>query len=130
MKNTYITITGLNHYLGAKPFKVGRIVRLKKEQDNEYDSDAIRVELPYVDTVGYVANSTYTVYEGTTSAGRLYDRIDDVAFAQVMFITHSSVIARIMTAEEMAQVEIPEVKFFTVTEKNSFESSEDDELSF
>ena len=65
MSEIYITITGQNHYLGMKPFKVGRRVRLVKDTDNGYDSEAVRVELPYIDTIGYVANSTYTVYDGT-----------------------------------------------------------------
>lgn len=30
MENYFITITGMNHYLGMKPFKVNRIVKLVK----------------------------------------------------------------------------------------------------
>ena len=65
MKNIFITITGQNHYLGLKPYKVGRIVKIVKDVDNEYDEDAIRVELPFIDTIGYVANSVNTVFAGT-----------------------------------------------------------------
>ena len=101
MKNIFITITGQNHYLGLKPYKVGRIVKIVKEVDNEYDEDAIRVELPFIDTIGYVANSVNTVFAGTCSAGKLYDKIDDYAYAQVMFITHSSVIALVLSPEEV-----------------------------
>ena len=90
----------MNRYLGLKPFKVGRIVKLCKEQNNEYDETAIRVELPFIDTVGYVANSTSTVYKGTFSAGRLYDKIGDEAFAEIMFVTHSSAIAILVHPEE------------------------------
>jgi hypothetical protein len=72
------------------------VVKLVKEKDNEYDEDAIRVELPFIDTIGYVANSTSSVYKGTHSAGRLYDKIGDEAFAQIMFVTHSSAIALIL----------------------------------
>lgn len=100
MSEIYITITGQNHYLGMKPYKVGRRVRLVKDTDNGYDSEAIRVELPYIDTIGYVANSTHTVYDGTQSAGRIYDRIGDVACAEVMFITHSAVIARVLSEKD------------------------------
>ena len=88
-----------------KPFKVGRVVKLVKERDNEFDEDAIRVELPFIDTVGYVANSTNTVYKGTYSAGRLYDKIGDEAFAQIMFITHSSAIALILPPDEDEEVD-------------------------
>ena len=31
MKNMFIAITGQNNYLGMKPFKVGRIVKIVKE---------------------------------------------------------------------------------------------------
>ena len=101
MKNIFITITGQNHYLGMKPYKVGRIVKIVKDVGNEYDEDAIRVELPCIDTIGYVANSPNTVFAGTCSAGKLYDKIGDYSYAQVMFITHSSVIALVLSPEEV-----------------------------
>lgn len=101
MKNMFITITGQNNYLGMKPFKVGRIVKIVKEPENQYDQDAIRVELPFIETIGYVANSVNTVFAGTCSAGKLYDKIDDYAYAEVMFITHSSVIALVVPPEEI-----------------------------
>ena len=100
MKNIFITITGQNHYLGLKPYKIGRIVKLVKDIDNDYDEDAIRVELPFIDTIGYVANSVNTVFAGTHSAGKLYDKIGDYAYAEIMFITHSSVIARVLMPDE------------------------------
>lgn len=96
MENIFITITGVNHYFGMKSFKVGKIFKILKEDNNEYDEEAIRAELPAIDTIGYVANSTNTVY-----AGRLYDKIDDYAYAQTMFITHSSVIALVLPPEEV-----------------------------
>ena len=89
MKNSVlVTITGLAHYYGTKPFKVGAVIKLKKEYDNKYDDEAIRAQLPYIGTVGYVANSTYTVYSGTYSAGRLYDKIGECACAKIILITH------------------------------------------
>lgn len=100
MKNIFVTITGQNHYLGMKPYKVGRIVKLVKDVDNEYDEDAIAVVLPFIDVIGYVANSTNTVFQGTYSAGRIYDKIGDSVFAEIMFITHSSVIARVLPEDE------------------------------
>ena len=48
MKNIFITITGQNHYLGMKPFKVGRIVKIVKDVENPHDDEAIRVELPFI----------------------------------------------------------------------------------
>ena len=101
MESTFVTITGVKNYFGMKPFRVGKIFRIVKEDDNEYDEEAIRAELPMIDTIGYVANSANTVFAGTVSAGRLYDKIDDYAYAQTMFITHSSVIALVLSPEQV-----------------------------
>ena len=107
MGHTYVTITGLHHYLGMKPFKVGRIVRLEKEEGNLYDDDAIKVTLPYIDTVGYVANSVSTVYLGTQCAGRIGQMMGEgTAYARVLFLTHSSVIAEVITDEEAKKLGI------------------------
>lgn len=91
----FITITGVNFYYEMKPFKIGGIVKLVKEPDNEYDKEAIQVVMPFIDKVGYVANSVKTVYAGTMSAGRIYDKIEDTAYAKIRFITHTAVIAEI-----------------------------------
>lgn len=106
MEKTYfVTITGLNHYYGQKPFEVGRVIKLIKEPDNEYDNEAIVAFLPFIDKIGYVANSTNTVYQGTISAGRLYDKIDDYAYAKVMFITHSSAIALVLDKDDVEETD-------------------------
>lgn len=111
MENTFVTITGVRNYYGMKPFKVGKIFRIVKDDDNDYDEEAIRAELPMIDTIGYVANSANTVFAGTVSAGRLYDKIDDYAYAQTMFITHSSVIALVLSSEQVeGNEETPPVK--------------------
>ena len=43
MKEKYITITGMKHYYGLTPFKIGKKVRCEKEPKNPFDSEAIRV---------------------------------------------------------------------------------------
>ena len=96
-----ITITGISNYYGKKPFKIGRTVKLEKEPDNRHDSDAIVVTLPYIDKIGYVANSVNTVFNGTYSASRLYDKFEKAAYAQVIVVTHSSVIAKLLTDDEV-----------------------------
>ena len=53
--------------------------KLLKEPDNEYDKEAIKVEMPGIGQMGYVANSPYTVVGESYSAGRLYDKIGDTA---------------------------------------------------
>ena len=99
MEIMFVTITGSNHYYGLTPFKVGGIVKLEKEKSNSYDSEAIQVKMPYIDTVGYVANSPNTTFKGTHSAGRIYDRIGDFVYARIMFVTHSSAIALVLSEE-------------------------------
>ena len=123
MKSMFITITGQNNYLGMKPFKVGRIVKIVKEPENQYDQDAIRVELPFIDTIGYVANSVNTVFAGTCSAGKLYDKIDDYAYAEVMFITHSSVIALVVPPEEIENDDGPKSSKNTAKENLEVDDS-------
>uniref|UniRef100_UPI003FEEFA54 HIRAN domain-containing protein n=1 Tax=Gemmiger formicilis TaxID=745368 RepID=UPI003FEEFA54 len=41
----FITIARLKFHFGSKPFEVGQKVKLVKEPDNEYDSEAIKAEL-------------------------------------------------------------------------------------
>ena len=110
MEGHFITITGIKNYYGFKPFRVGQTLRIRKDTANPYDCEAIAVELPYIGTVGYVANSTHTVYNGTVSAGRLYDKIGDYAYATVTFITHSAVIALVIPAEEFEKKDNAEDK--------------------
>lgn len=106
MEAYFLTITGQSHYYDMKPYKVGRIVKLVKEEDNAFDNEAIRVELPFVGTIGYVANSAFTVYQGTYSAGRIYDKIEDCAYARIAFITHSSAIALVVPDDMVDEKEV------------------------
>ncbi len=100
-KSLFITIAGTTHYYEMKPFEINRILLLVKEPDNEYDAEAIRAELPYIGKVGYVANSPGTLAKGTMSAGRLYDRIGEYAYAQVLFVTQTKVICLVILPEEL-----------------------------
>ncbi|MDL2253372.1 HIRAN domain-containing protein [Ruminococcaceae bacterium OttesenSCG-928-I18] len=103
----YITITGLNHYFGMRPFKIGSLVTLIKEPDNVYDDEAIMVMAPMLGKVGYVANSPHTTASGCISAGRLYDEVPDECAAAVRFMTASKVIARVMPDKRLhVKVEI------------------------
>ena len=92
MENIFITINS-ESALGLRPYKIGRIVKLTKS-----DRD-IKVSVPFIDAVGQVANSSKTVYKGTQSADRLYDKIGDEAFAQIMFVTNESAIALLLPPE-------------------------------
>ena len=96
MNDSYITITGCQHYFGSKILKVAQIVKLRKELDNQYDDEAIAVQLESVGKIGYVANSTYTVAHGTKSAGRIYDSFNDECHASICFIVKDTAIAIVL----------------------------------
>ncbi len=95
MDERFVTIVGIDHYYGKTPFAVGDLVLLAKEPDNENDAEAVRVLLPRLGTVGYVANSPSTVARGTQSAGRIHDSFGAAVFARVLFVTRGEVIARL-----------------------------------
>ena len=79
MAEIYFTIAGTNHRYGQDFLEPKMKVKLVKEPDNEYDKEAIKVEMPSIGHIGYVANSPYTVVGESYSAGRLYDKIGDTA---------------------------------------------------
>ncbi len=95
-KNTiYFTITGTCFKYGQEIFKPDMKVKLVKEPDNEYDKEAIKVTMPGLGTIGYVANSPKTVIGESYSAGRLYDKIDDEATGTVMYVLPQGVLCEI-----------------------------------
>lgn len=105
----HITVTAFNNLHGDKALKLEGIVKLVKEPSNKYDMEAIACEMRHYGKIGYVANSTQTVVIGTMSAGRLYDKINDVYFAKIKFLKDSTAIAKVLSADEyIAEVENPE----------------------
>lgn len=96
MSNTYFAVTGLNHYYGDSFLEKEMIVYLKKEKDNEYDKEAISVNLPGLGKIGYVANSPYTVLGESYSAGRLYDKMSEETSGKVKFILDKGVICELI----------------------------------
>ncbi|WP_323735953.1 HIRAN domain-containing protein [Methanosphaera sp. ISO3-F5] len=102
-KELYFTINAVNMFHGIKPYKIGSIIKLVKEPENDYDMEAIRIELRYAGKSGYVANSVKTVAKGTYSAGRLYDKILDEDYGKVIFIIQDTIIAKILTKEELTK---------------------------
>lgn len=56
----YFTIAGTKHHYGHEYFEPKMEVKLIKEPDNEFDKEAIKVEMDGLGLVGYVANSPYT----------------------------------------------------------------------
>ena len=94
-KKIYFTLTGTKYYFGKDFLKPGMKVKLIKKPENEYDADAIRVEVKGLGKCGYVANSYHTVIGESLSAGRLYDRIGKKADAKVKFVTERGVLCRV-----------------------------------
>lgn len=95
MKTIYFTITGCNHHFGMSFFDKGMTVKLVKDPDNEWDREAIKVEIDGLGTVGHVANSVYTVLGESYSAGRIYDLIGDEATGSVVFVLDNGIICRL-----------------------------------
>ena len=86
MSRLFFTITGMNHYYGSEFLKPGMKVRLVKEPDNEYDNEAIKVELKGLGKIGYVAASPYTRIGESVSAGRLGVEFRDNASGRIMYL--------------------------------------------
>lgn len=96
----YFTITGLRYYHGDEFLEKDMEVILKKDTDNEYDSEAIQVELPIVGKIGYVANSPKTVIGECYSAGRIYDKMKDEAVGKVMYVLDDGVVCEMISDDE------------------------------
>ena len=95
MKEAYITIAGTNYRYGEDFLEKGMELKLVKEPDNEYDKEAIKIELTGLGVIGYVANSYKTVIGECMSAGRLYDKIGDTATAVVMYKTIKGIVCKV-----------------------------------
>lgn len=95
MSDIYFTITGTHHWHGTEFIEPDMKVKLVKETDNQVDTEAIKVEMPGVGQIGYVANSPYTVLGESMSAGRIYDKIDDEAEGRVMYVLQNGVLCKL-----------------------------------
>ncbi len=116
----FITVMAFNNFHGDKPLKLGGIIKLVKEPDNKHDTEAIACEMRYFGKIGYVANSTNTVIKGCMSSGRVFDKITDEYYAKIKFITGSTVIAKILSADEfIKEIENPESDVHYLSENPS-----------
>ncbi len=100
MSKIFFTITGTKYYYGQDIFAKDMRVKLVKDFDNEYDNEAIRVELEGLECVGHVANSPYTVIGESYSAGRLYDKIGDTAEGTVCYILPDGIVCCLNDASD------------------------------
>ena len=83
-KYDLFTIIGTKFYENSKKLYPGAPLKLLKEPDNEFDSDAIAIYFGD-EKVGYVANSDYTKHELTASASELQDKVPDSIQAEYLF---------------------------------------------
>ncbi|MCL6613463.1 MAG: HIRAN domain-containing protein [Firmicutes bacterium] len=91
----YVAVVGCRYYFGGEILRPGQVLRLVKEPDNPYDDEAIRVELPSVGRVGYLANSVHTVPRGCCSAGRIYDTFAEETTGTVRFVVGMTAIVEL-----------------------------------
>ncbi|MBF4468242.1 MAG: HIRAN domain-containing protein [Methanobrevibacter arboriphilus] len=96
MNKLRFTVTGYYFYDGIIPFEENKYLKLIKEPDNDYDHEAIKIEDPSGEKVGYVANSTNTVIKETMSAGRIYDKIEEISYCKVNEINSYGIICEIV----------------------------------
>jgi len=91
----FVTIVGLNNYLGIESFKIDQELILTKDLDNPYDDEAIKVLTLNDVLCGYIANSVCTVSRGTHSAGYIYNLIKDKQKCKICFIVDDKIIAKL-----------------------------------
>lgn len=91
----YFTIVGTSFLLGTDFLEKEMEVNLVKEPDNQFDKEAIKVELPGLGKIGYVANSYKTVIGDSYSAGRIYDKIGDTAVGIVKYILDAGIVCEL-----------------------------------
>ena len=98
-RKVFFTITGTRYFHGKDFIEKDMQVHLIKDPENEYDSEAIKVELEGLGQIGHVANSPYTVIGDSYSAGRLYDKIGDTAVGTVLYNVKSGILCCISLDE-------------------------------
>ena len=96
----YVTIAETGKYYGRFPFKAGGIVKISKDRGNGRRK-GIRVTLPLLGIIGYLAPEGEMLVEGTLGADKIYNKIGNYAYAQIMFVSDFSVIAKILHPKEV-----------------------------
>lgn len=95
-KETFITITGADRFMGIEALRPNQTLKLVKDIDNNYDDESIKVIGESGATYGYVANSVYSVARGSHSAGYIYETFEKEVDCKVLFITNDIAIAQIL----------------------------------
>ena len=100
LNKIYFTIAGMNFRYGTEFAERGMAVTLEKDPKNEYDKEAIKVNMPGLGQVGRVANSVGTVLGDCYSAGRVYDKIGDTAEAVIAYVTPKGCVCELVLGGE------------------------------
>lgn len=100
MEKIWFTIAGTKYRHGMAFMEPGMEVTLKKEPENEHDTEAIRVEMEGLGLVGYVANSTHTRIGESWSAGRIYDRIGESANGKIKYVLPDGVLCELIQKKD------------------------------
>lgn len=91
----YITITEFDEFYGLKPFGIGNILTCIKESSDPFDPKVMKVILPYIGTIGFVANTKESTIGGTTSASRIFHYVRKKFFVRVLFTCECGIICKL-----------------------------------
>lgn len=114
-----VTVTGFWHYPNARRLFEGEKIILKKEPQNEYDPFAIAVFLPE-GKIGYIANNSETVRQGTISATALGELMEDSAQAEVVEGTYHDAVCKV---EGIFDVDKMTLKAFGYYDEGEYDSA-------
>lgn len=92
----YITVNHMDEFHSNYILRPGDILTMKKDHDNCYDDEAILACNKHQIKCGYVANSVSTVYRGTYSAGRVYDKVPEEFQCIVRFANEDALIGEVI----------------------------------
>ena len=95
----YVTIAETGKYYGKTPFNVGGIVKLSKERKNECDN----VTLPLLGVIGCLAPEGDSLVQVTMGVNKIYDMLGKHAYAQILFVSDFTVIAKILRTKDVEE---------------------------
>lgn len=96
LEGMFVTVTRFKSCQGKSPFPIGARLLCRKDPNNIYDTEAIRVFARGGIAVGYIANSASTKANGTMSAARIYDYVGRQFLIEVCFSTQTKVICQVL----------------------------------
>ena len=70
----------INNQHNEKPLKPSTIIKLIKEPDNKYDTEAIACEMSYFSKIRYNTNSTNTMIKNCMNSRRVFGNIKSSSF--------------------------------------------------